>query len=436
MSTRHALPGGSLRQERFASSFEQGLLANLVAKRCITIDRTETRAAVWFAQWKSWQPGGLGELLREMRRSLGLPQIERDSEHECIKGLERMCLDPECSVEGVGEDGSLAPVFREDWQQLETYRAKWILDRPHHVQTSIGQRVTSALEYTQNARILTLIDGPARIGKTFAARVWCEASAGMARYIQVPCSSDETSFFRAIGRGLGVSSSVQLKAAEIRARVDEVLGSGDLAVVFDEAHYLWPQQWRPYASPSRVNWIMTALVNQGVPVALVTTPQFYVAQKRVEKLTGWTSEQFIGRIGHVERLNGRLEKADLLAVSRALLPEGDGATLKGLVAYAILSKKNLASIEAIVKRARWLAGQDGRNAVSAVDVRTAMQESIMPSDNALADSLGASFEGKRNTLASPRRPYRGLSAADAPGVLLAPERGITHSGRAVGYENT
>jgi hypothetical protein len=431
MSTRHAAPGGPLRQERFASSFEQGLLANLVAKRCITIDRAETRAAVWFAQWKSWQPGGLGELLREMRLSLGLSLVERENEHEDV-----VCLDPECSVEGAGEDGGLAPVFRRDWQQLETYRAKWISDRPVHVETSIGRRVSSALEYTQNARTLTLIDGPARIGKTFAARAWCEASAGMARYIQVPCSSDESSFFRAIGRGLGVSSSVQLKAGEIRARVDEVLGAGDLAVVFDEAHYLWPQQWRPYASPSRVNWIMTALVNQGVPVALVTTPQFYVAQKRVERLTGWTSEQFIGRIRHVERLKGRLEKSDLLAVSRAMLPEGDNATLKGLVAYAILSKKNLASIEAIVKRARWLAGQDGRNVVSAADVRRAMQESIMPSDNALADSLGASLVGNRNTLASPRRPYRGLSAAGAPSVPMAPERAIVHNGRAVGFEKS
>jgi hypothetical protein len=409
-STRHAPPGGPLRQERFASSFEPGLLANLVAKRCAAIDRPTTKAVVWFTQWQSWQPGGLVRLLRELRRALGLPAVEKDSEGDYVKGLQRMCLDPECSIAEAEQSPGVAPVFREDWQQLESYRAKWIEALPAHVETSVGRRVARALEYTQNARALTLIDGPARIGKTFAARKRCQESAGLVRYVQVPCSSDEASFFRVIGRALGVSSSVQLKAAEMRARVEEVLQGGDLGLVFDEAHYLWPQQWRPYASPSRVNWIMTALVNQGVPVALVTTPQFYVSQKRVEKLTGWTSEQFVGRIGHVERLPDRLEQSDLLAVSRALLPEGDGATLKSLATYATLSKKHLASIEMIVKRARWLASQDGRDRVTADDVRQAMKESVMPSDNALADSLGMAPKAGRSPSAAHPRRHSGFAA--------------------------
>jgi len=96
ISTRHAQVGSPLRQERFASSIKQGLLANLVAKRCATIDRLESKAAVWFAQWRSWQPGGLVRLLREMRQTLGLPAIEIDSEPEYVEGLERMCLDPQC----------------------------------------------------------------------------------------------------------------------------------------------------------------------------------------------------------------------------------------------------------------------------------------------------------------------------------------------------
>src|ERR1039458_8833822 len=117
-STRHAKEGSTLRQERFASSIKQGLLANLVAKRCATLERTESKAAVWFAQWRSWQPGGLVRLLREMPQSFGLPALEGDSEPEYVKGLERMCLDPQCSVNGADDEEAAAPVFKEDWEQL------------------------------------------------------------------------------------------------------------------------------------------------------------------------------------------------------------------------------------------------------------------------------------------------------------------------------
>ena len=45
-----------------------------------------------------------------------------------------------------------------------------------------------------------------------------------------------------------------------------------------------------------------ALINRGVPVAMVTTPQYFTSQRSVEINTGWTSEPLDGRIGHYERL--------------------------------------------------------------------------------------------------------------------------------------
>src|ERR1039458_1878353 len=105
-STRHAKEGSTLRQERFASSFEQGLLANLVAKRCTAIEQPEARAAIWFAQWRSWSQGGLGRLVHEMRDALKLPAIEQDSLDCYIEGLQMMCLDPQCTVDGETEEDS------------------------------------------------------------------------------------------------------------------------------------------------------------------------------------------------------------------------------------------------------------------------------------------------------------------------------------------
>lgn len=402
-NTRHAAPGGPLRQERFASSYEQGLLANLVAKRCGVIESPEGRAVVWFYQWLSWQPGGL-----EMAGRACPAHIYRRTACSFRDAVEIFCLSPDCT------DGSL-------WKHLVEFRQQWIRTQPGIVETSVSRAVESALDYTRSAGCLTLIDGPARTGKTFAARAWCERSAGLARYVQVPCSNDDRAFFAAIAEALGLSRSLSHKANEIRYRIEETLVGADLFLVLDEAHYLWPQHWQRFAMPARVNWVMTALVNRCVPVALVTTPQFYTAQKQVERLTAWTSEQFIGRIGHVERLPQRLDKADLLAVAKSLLPTCGTAAWGALAAYADLSKKHLASLEAIAKRASWLAGQDGRPEPCASDVRRAMKDSVIPSDDALTESLATAGKPARGSSAAPLRdPCRGFAAV-TPARRFDPE---------------
>ena len=429
-NTRHAAPGSPLRQERFASSFRHGLLANLVAKRCAEIDPPADRAAIWFAQLESWKWGGLEVLASEILRRYPLPEwrvamagprgsIHSDLERTLASQLEDLCLNPRSALADV-------------WEALDGQRGEWLSALAPITETSISHRVFGALDYTRDARTLTLIDGPARIGKSFSARAWCDRTAGLARYVQVPCSNDDIGFFRAIGRALGVSASLQLKASEIRNRVEEVLQLGDLMLVLDESQYCWPQSWQRYAMPSRVNWILQALVNFNVPVALVTTPLFYSSQKRVEELTGWTSEQLIGRIGHIERLPNKLARADLVKVAKALLPDADGATWGALAAYAEVSKKHLASIEAIAKRAAWLASQDAEPSVTAAYVRRAMKESVIPSDTALAESLAPARQPRRHTFARRPREARGYAAAarstpdddtDRQGLVITEPRG-------------
>lgn len=374
MNTRHAKPGTPPPQVRFASCFVRGLLGNLVAKRCSLLKTEEEQELIWFLQWLSWQPEGLSCLPESLAPIAGT-----------------WCLDP--SSELTGSEIESLTAFRDDWRQ------KRGVGRVH---TSVGKRIFEALDYTRRAETICLIDGSARLGKSFAARAWCEASAGLARYVEVPSSMDEAAFLHRIAKAVGISSNLNSKATELRLRLEDVLQTGGLMLVFDEAHYLWPQGRLSHASsPNRVNWINTALANFGVPVALITTPQFYLIQRYVEKQSGWNSEQFIGRIGHVERLPERLHTSDLVRVAGALFPEGDEVTLRKLAIYAEVSKKHLASIEAIVKRARWIASRRGRDKATGEDVDRAIDESVIPSDSAIASLLG------------PKR-FGGLVADDAP----------------------
>ncbi len=311
--------------------------------------------------------------------------------------LAELCLNPELPL------SSFRPwYFQDALGTLRRFYSHWIeTAREKVVVTELGQKVYDVLDFALDARCMVLIDGFARTGKTFAAKAWCEAHPGRTRYLQVPSTNDEIGFYRAIAKGLGVSINLNSKAQELRQRCEDVLQRGDLAIVFDEAHYLWPNSNYRDAMPTRVNWIMTALVNFGVPVALVTTPQFMRTQKAVERKSSWTSEQFIGRIGHYEKLPDSLTESDLDKVASALLPEADDLIREILVRYAQGSAKYLAGIESVSRRARYLAGKEGRSKVNRADIKRAVQESVIPSDSALAQAIAEPEKKSRRRNSTP-----------------------------------
>lgn len=323
---------------------------------------------------------------------------EKLSDHLAV-----LCLDPALPV----ADG--APwYFPTLFSTLREYQSAWAAANQPKAVTSIGRLLSSALDYCVESRRLVLIDGMPRIGKSAGAKAWCAANPGRARYVECPSTNDDFSFFRAIALSLGVAINLKSKAQELRNRIEEALQRGDLALVLDEAHYLWPQSHFRNTTPGRVNWLMTALVNHGVAVALVTTPQFFRSQKAIEHATCWTSEQFTGRIGHYEKLPDTLTDADLRAVAGALLPDGDERTILALTTYAQSSAKYLAGIDAIVCRARFIARHAGREKILFADVRTAIKESAIPSDAELAKALtptaGAPRKRAERVFATPVQP--------------------------------
>ena len=283
--------------------------------------------------------------------------------------------------------------------------ANWIEARKPFAVTAIGEQVCSALDYANESGRLVLIDGMARTGKTFSAQAWCEQHLGAARYVQVPSTNDDFNFFRAIAESLGISITLNSKVTLLRERVEETLRAGGLMLVLDEAHYLWPQSYFSRTTPGRVNWLMTALVNHGVPVALITTPQFFRSQKEIETRTCWTSEQFTGRIGHYQKLPDTLSAADLQSVASALVPGLDVRAVELLVLYAQSSAKYLAGIKAVVDRASFNARKDGREKIQLADVKRAIKESVIPSDSAFsAAMLGHDKPARRRAVNVPAIP--------------------------------
>jgi hypothetical protein len=343
----------------------------------------------YFGNWKHERDRRVAEIDAE---SAKLPSSYRaesfivccrdEAEKELAKHLACLCLDPALPI----TDGK-PWYFPTLISTLRQFQAEWIEKRKPVVVTTVGKEVCDALDYANENGRLILVDGLARIGKTFSAYAWCQQHPGRARYIQVPATNDDFSFFRAIARSLGVSITLKAKAQELRCRIEETLQSGSLMLVFDEAHYLWPQSHYRNTTPGRVNWLMTALTNNGVPVALITTPQFMRSQKEIELRTCWTGEQFTGRIGHYQKLPDALTTGDLESVARSFLPDSDARSIEMLVLYAQNSAKYLAGITAAVGRAQFIAKRAGRQRIELKDVKCAIKESVIPSDSAFAAAM-------------------------------------------------
>jgi hypothetical protein len=165
------------------------------------------------------------------------------------KALTEICLNPESdTVTGPWYFPNLFAVLRQ-------YQAEHQKSKAPAFTTSLGANVSGVLDYTSFTYGLTLMEGEARTGKSFAARVWCEQRPGEARFAEVPSGNDEAGFFRALARALGLGNFLSYKACEIRERVESVLLTRDLLLVLDEAQRLWPQRNLRYGFPSRITWV-------------------------------------------------------------------------------------------------------------------------------------------------------------------------------------
>ncbi len=219
---------------------------------------------------------------------------------------------------------------------------------------------------------MILIEGVAGIGRTATTRAWCDAHAGLARYIEVPSSSDDRSFFASIARELGVARGASFKAQQIKVRVEEMLATSGLMLAFDESQYLWTQIMRPRRTPDRLLWIKSIL-DAGTPIALIAHSDFSKWREHYVKRTLWPDEQFERRLNRRISLPTEHSREDTLKIARAHLPTGDSRSLKLLTSYALGTEKKQASgiVEAL-ESARYRAEQDGRDAVTFAEIEAAL----------------------------------------------------------------
>ena len=270
--------------------------------------------------------------------------------------------------------------------------------------TGISRQIWKQLDDALKTRTMIVVDGHPGRGKTEAVRAWCKCHLGVARFISLDGTSTKTTHFREFARALGVGCGGSRKATEMQAGVKEVLQSSHLMPVIDEAHFFFRQGPRMSTRPEMLDWIDTALCNPPLPVALCTTPQFMTCMERAASQVGWNYMQFKRRCKRYCRLPVKNTPEDIEAVARHLLPGADKATIKQVVAYEALSKRDLSAVGDVVREARLQAEEAGAKKVSFEHVNRAIHEVLLVSDVPWAEMEKRLRDKQRGRKAMPEAP--------------------------------
>ncbi len=315
---------------------------------------------------------------------------------ELAEHLKRICLDPQLSLK---EDPSRITRaikhynfhsnrrhytnlwnFHNLIEALHLYRKSKIeLAKGELAQTEISQRILDAMDYALETKSFVIIEGLERMGKSVTARNFCARHPGKAVYMSLESGFDEKTFFRSIAKAIGVSSSSSLKAIDMRVRIEDMLQQGDIVLVIDEAWTLWPQLKRVRAAPKRIDWLRLSLIDKGVPVVLISTPQFYKQCEKFEKALEWNSRQLKGRVNLHEQLPSELSSQDLEAIAKHKLPTADRDTIRLLREVSESLEEYVSSVENIVKRANYFAKKRGEAEAGPAEILDAVNE-IIPED--------------------------------------------------------
>jgi hypothetical protein len=240
MPTRRQDPANArFDQSGCASSpeFERGVLGNLVAARCQQLTDRKEIAVLWWLQQVSWREGGLQKFAANfLRESSDAPKGAFDwdgqrislevNPSEIVEEIQKALVDPAHSL----REGFYR--FPNFWRELLEIRERESSAAAGVItETAVTRQVFEELDFALETRSFILVEGREGIGKTEAARNWCDQHPGRAIYVRLEAGVDETTLYRSIARRIGTACSYRRKAIEMRARIQDALQAGHLALV-------------------------------------------------------------------------------------------------------------------------------------------------------------------------------------------------------------
>jgi hypothetical protein len=422
----------------------QGISGTAVAKRCALLVSPAKQQLLWFIQGMSLADGGLKRLARELLKMFpericvdrirfeccdplddADPPPDAELRQEChnialrrqqrshwgqeLLSIEEflidLCINPRLTIPIKGEeiessefDVDLArdkfpelalddfrpadlKYFKEVIGAIIEYKRRYEEQvRAGFCHTAISREIWEQLDFALKTKRMIVLQGREGRGKTEAVRAWCNCHLGVARFMSLKGRSTMTEHFREFARALGVGHARSHTIAHMEANIEDVLQASHLMPVVDEAHFAFSQGPRMRTRPEMLDWIDTALCNPPLPVALVTTPHFMDCVERAVHQIGWNYLQFKRRCKRYRVLPAKNTPEDIEVVARHLLPEAGAATIKEVLGYTAMSKRDLSAVGDVVREAKLLAEEEGARRVTFEHVKRAIHEVLIVSD--------------------------------------------------------
>jgi hypothetical protein len=447
---------GPLSQERYMSSPEfaqlHGVNGVAASARADLLLTARKKSLIWWLQGMSLAEGGLRQLAKELvkmfpdrvksdQKQFAVSQADRTLDRNHLgwrrtQTLEQflvdLCVNPRIHFSAPGDDLDIFDIESEkaidahpELSQGDFAKARldYFLDiigtlfefkarsetsiREKFQLTAIGKKIWGTLDFALTSRNMVLLDGLEGRGKTEAVKAWCSVHLGVARFVSLKGITSKTTAFREIANSLGIPFNYSRTGSEIQVRIEDVLTRSKLMLVVDEAHFLFNQSRRVPSRPELVDWIDTAICNRGIPIALVTTPQFIVCMTRAADQVGWNYRQFQRRVKRWEKLPATNTEADIKAVARNVFKKADAGMISKIVGYALLSKRDLSAVGDVAGEVRVMLGSDDLSLAKPEHIRRAIYDFLMPCDKSFVEGMAAA----RNQVKKPgRRPALGLPA--------------------------
>lgn len=280
--------------------------------------------------------------------------------------------------------------------------------------TRVADMVFKRLDFARGANDPALILGDARIGKTKSVSTWAAMYPGQARVVTVPSDDSLTAFYYAHADALGVDYTPSTSMKALKFDIEFIIANSGLLFIYDESHFLVPQNYTAKTPPVRMNWVRSRLIDRGIGVAFFSTRQSYQASMRkYGKKTQYQFEQWTGRIASPLILPAELDSSELLATARAMFPNLDADLLEIVVQRCAIRGTGLQELGAAVRYACFLAQRDGRTEPTLDDVDGAFAEFLREQEVQPAEPLRRARVA--NALPVPgRRASQPISSADQP----------------------
>lgn len=324
------------------------------------------------------------------------------------------------------------PVFPQLWEALKDWQQQeCAASRDQIVETEVTKKVFEELDFALDSRAFVLIEGRERIGKSEAAKAWCAQRPGRAIYARLESGTDEATLFRSIARAVGTACSYGRKATEMRARIQDALQPAQVMLVLDEAHFLWPQSDRSDRSaPKRVDWLRTALVDFGVPIALISSPQYFERSCERFRKAGWNSLQIQGRLARITTLPEpeQINSSDVIKVVCRVFPAADQATAKRIAGIAIGTVGFLTTIRHLRMRVDFLTSRHP-NQSEATHLTAAIAE-YLPAPPAAGVKSGAEAATSKSPVSRMQPPCSSAAPAMPPRSVAPANLSSVHRNQA------